>query len=243
MLELFCIIISAGAKGGFLVASYDLDRGNSGIIKDYDSNICVSQELKVGEKVRVKHFNISEYAITEIVEISGNTTFKIRISPKIIRSNVFEGDSITIVYINNENEESLADCVVEKAQAEYPSYFVVRCIRIRHFKDCRKNRRYEIDACCNIIDENNSWFGNIKNISFNGCRIMTKASIDDRKNFKLEVFLGENKKSVIDVGVVRVKKHMNCNEYGLIILNMDDESRKVLTDKINSVIESEKEYI
>lgn len=222
------------------MASYDADRGSSGIIKDFDRNICVSQEMKVGEKVRVKHFNISEYAVTEIVEIS-ESKFKIRITPKMIRSNVFEGDNITIVYMNNDNEESLADGIVERAQAEFPQYLAARCTRVRHFKDCRKNRRYEIDVCCNIIDDDISSFGNIKNISFNGCRMMTKAKIDDRKNFKLEIFIGENKKAVADVGVVRVKRHMNYNEYGLVILNTGTESKEILAAEINNIIKREKE--
>jgi len=239
MLELSYITISAIIKGGFLVSSYDIDRGSSGIIKDYSSDLRINQEMKVGQKVRVKHFNVSEYAITEIIEATENA-FKIKITPKLIRCNVFEGDSITVVFMNNESEECLVDGVVEKAQAEFPSSLLIRCIRVRRFKDCRKTRRYEIDACCNIIDEGASRFGNIKNISFNGCRMMTKARIDERKNLKLEVFIGNNQKALVDVGVVRVKKHINYNEYGLVILDMDEESRVILVEEINNIIRQEK---
>lgn len=222
------------------MSSYDMDRGSSGIIKDFDGNIGISQEMKIGQKVRVKHFNVSEYAITEVIEVS-ESTFKIRVTPKLIRCNVFEGDSITVVFINNENEECLVDGIIDKAQAEFPSSFLVKSIRIRRFKDCRKSRRYEIDACCNIIDEDISRFGNIKNVSFNGCRMMTKARIDDRRNLKMEVFLEENKKAIIDVGVVRVKKHINYNEYGLVILGMEEESRKNISEEIDNIIKRERE--
>lgn len=221
------------------MSSYDVDRGSSGIIKNYDGDLVLSQEIKVGQKVRVKHFSVSEYAVSEIIE-SSESSFKIKMTPKLIRGNVFKGDSITVILINSDSEECLVDGIVEQAQAEFPQFFLIRSIRIRHFKDCRKSRRYQIDACCNLRDDGVSSFGNIKNISTNGCRIMTKIKIDEKKNLKMELFIEEHKKVCLDVGVVREKKHMNYNEYGLVILGMDEDSKIVLRDQINKIILQEK---
>lgn len=220
------------------MASYDVDRGSSGIIKDYACDLSLSQEVRVGQKVRVKHFSVSEYAVSEIIDSSENS-FKIKMTSKLIRGNVFPGDSITVVLINSESEECLVDGIVEKAQAEFPQFFLIRSLRIKRFRDCRKSRRYQIDACCNIIDDGTSSFGNIKNISSNGCRMMTKTKIDERKNFKIELFIEEDKKVSLDVGVVREKKHMSYNEYGLVILGMDEDSRTILGNQVNKIIKHE----
>ncbi|MGE5328939.1 MAG: PilZ domain-containing protein [Deltaproteobacteria bacterium] len=223
------------------MSSYDIDRGSCGIIKDYNADTSAVKEMKTGQKVRVKHFNISDYAITEIIEVYEGG-FKIKITPKLLRCNVFDGDNITVILENNENEECLIDGVVDKAQAEFPAFFSIRCIKERRFNNCRKSRRYQIDACCNIIDEGVSSFGNVKNISFNGCRIMTKAKINNRKNFKMEIFIKGDKKALIEVGVVRVKEHMSYNEYGLVVLNMDEESKVIIREEIDDIIRLEKEF-
>lgn len=220
------------------MSSYDIDRGSSGVIHNYENFSSAEKEMRVGQKVRVKHFSISEYALTEIMEVSENF-FKIKITPKMIRSNVFPGDSITVIFVNNENEECLVDGIIEKARAEFPEYFVVRCIRIRKFRDCRKSRRYEIDTCCNITDQESTSFGNVKNISLSGCKVITKAQINERKNMKLEVFLKENKKVLMSAGVARIKKHINYNEYGMTILEMDEASAAIFKEEINNIIKKE----
>lgn len=225
-------------QGGVFVSSYDLDRGSSGIISDINSNLNIKQEIAAGQRVRVKHFNIPEYAITFITE-AGENTFKIKITEKLLRYNVFPGDTITVIYVTDQKEECLIDGIVESAQAEFPQFFSIRGIRIRRFRDSRKSRRYEIDICCNILVDGNVYFGNAKNISFSGCRLITKEKIEDRKNFKIELFIEQGKKAVIDVGMVRSKKHISFYEYGLAVLGMDDSSRRIIQEKINQIMETE----
>lgn len=220
------------------MSSYDLDRGSTGIVADLTREKMYSV-LSTGCKVRFRHYSIAEYIVTEIMEVS-EYDFKVRITDRVLSTNIFPGDHVSIVFINENREECIIYGIVDKAQSSFPQFFLIKAARIEKHKDERKNRRYAVNICCNLIDENNESFGIMKNISYSGFRIFTKAMIEDRKNLKAHIFFDENKDMLLNVGVVRKKQLLNFNEYGMVVLGASADQRKELSEVIESVAAREK---
>lgn len=209
---------------------YDLDRGSIGIINNFNRDK-VDKELSPNRKVRLRHYNITEYIITEVMEVS-EFEFKLGITDRMIYLNIFPGDHVSVYFINQMNEECIINGIVDKAQASFPQFILVKTTRIEKYKDERKNRRYAINACCNIIDENNEWFGIVKNVSYSGFRLFTKTAIEDRKNLTVKLFINENQIIDISAGIVRKKQLLNYNEYGLVVLPDGATDRQQLNEII-----------
>lgn len=219
--------------------AYDIDRGSGGLITDFNNVEKLDNLLKTGDKVRIKHYSVPEYIITDVVDVN-EREIKIRVTNNLVKYNVFPGDRIMVIFMVGENEECLIDGVIEKAVIAFPQFFVVKQFRIRRFKDARKNRRYELNVCGNISLDEKEYYCCVKNISMAGCKMITKANIEEDKNFKIDLFLGHGKNAMVDVGIVRKKRHMNFNEYGLAILKTDQEGRKHLAETIELIKEKEK---
>ncbi len=216
---------------------YDLDRGSSGIINNFNRDK-VDKELSPNRKVRLRHYNITEYIITEVKEVS-EFEFKLEITDKMIYLNIFPGDYVSVYFINQMNEECIIGGIVDKAQASFPQSILVKTTRIEKHKNERKNRRYAINACCNLIDENNEGFGIVKNVSYSGLRLFSKAVIEDRKNLTVKLFINENLGIDISAGIVRKRQLLNYNEYGLVILPNGATDREQLNEIIRYLAEKE----
>jgi len=219
------------------MSSYDLDRGSSGIINKPNVER-IDKELNGINKVRLRHYNITEYIITEVVEVS-EYKIKIKITDKVMYSNVLPGDNVSINFINEMKEECIINGIVELAQPTFPQFFMVRVMHVEKYQDSRKNRRYAINACANIIDENTELFGVIKNVSYSGFRVFSKVAIEGRKNVKVQMFIDENNTMTLNAGIVRKKQHLNYNEYGFVILGIDQDERKQLESIIGYISERE----
>ena len=221
------------------MSSYDLDRGSSGIIINKVDFERIDKDLNGINKVRLRHYNITEYIMTEVVEVS-EYKIKIKITDKVMYSNILPGDNVSINFINEMKEECIVNGVVELAQPAFPQYFMVRVMHVEKYQDSRKNRRYAINACTNIIDQDIELFGVIKNVSYSGFRLFSKVAIEGRKNVKVQMFIDENNTMTLNAGIVRKKQHLNYNEYGFVILGMDQSERIQFDSIINNISEKEK---
>ncbi len=213
------------------MSSYDMDRGPGGIIADLSAQR-IKDQLHEGNKVRFRHHNIPEYVVAEVIEVS-EFDFKIKLNQRLIQSNVLPGDHVSVNFINNSEEECQINGVIEEGRAAFPQYYKIKVMRLEKFKDARKNRRYAVEICCDITDENREFFGIIRNISLSGFRMFTRTAIENRKNINVKMYFDENTSVDIYAGLVRSKQLMNCFEYGLVILGANDQGRKELREIIN----------
>ncbi len=213
------------------MSSYDMDRGPGGIIADLSAQR-IKGQLYEGNKVRFRHHNTPEYIVAEVIEVS-EFDFKIKSSQRLIQSTVLPGDHVAVNFISKSGEELQINGVIEEARAAFPQYYKIKVMRMENFRDARKNRRYAVNICCDITDENREFFGIIKNISMSGFRMFTKDMIEDRKNINVKMYFNEDTNIDIYAGLVRSKQLMNSFEYGLVILGTSDQGRGELREIIS----------
>ena len=223
------------------MAPYDLDRGSSGIAVNATKER-VDKDLTVNSRIRLRHYYINEYVITDVVEVF-EYNFKLKINDEMVHANMFPGDQITAYFINESKQECVINGVIEDVQASFPQFFLVKAVRIERFSDARKNRRYAINACCNIIDGDSKAFGIIKNMSLSGIRMFSKAMIENRKNIKIQIFIDKNTSIDLNVGITRKKQMLNYNEYGLVVLRGGENEWKEFGEIIKGLSEKESNNI
>jgi len=222
------------------MSSYDMDRGTSGIVSSY-TNEEINKDLQVGKKIRLRHFNIGEYAISVVKEFDEHS-LKIKITDEMLKANVLPGDQVLAVFINNENEECVINGIVENMEFSFPQFYQIRVIRIERYKDWRKNKRYAIDAGGLILEQNHVFYGIVKNVSFNGIKLISKKEIEDRGNIRLQIIIDEKKSLTVDMGVVRKKQHYNFYEYGMVVLNSNGDERGQFNEIVEYVASKEEAW-
>jgi hypothetical protein len=213
------------------MSSYETDRGFSGLAPSNNITEKMNEMMEPGQIVRLRHNNVIEYVMTKIAEVSEND-FKLIFSDRMLMANILDGHTASINYINQLNEECIISGVLEKATAEFPQLITLRPTKIEKYKDARKTRRYSLNHCCNIFDEDKQHFGIVKNISFAGLRLFTKGLIEDRKNVKLQLFIEPDRVINLDIGMVRNKQFYNHNDYGFVILESKEEERQKLRELV-----------
>lgn len=209
--------------------SYDIDRGYSGILTEVFKEK-INEYLVNNRKVRLKHYSVSEYIITEVDEVS-EYGFKIKITNEIIRSNILNDDRVLISFVDD-NHEYLIHGIVEHQQTSFPQFLDVRVTRLEVFEDKRKSRRYAFDAYGNFVDDGREYVVIVKNVSLTGFRIFTKAALEDGKNLQIKVFIDEDRVILVNVGIVRKKQLLNYYEYGLVILKENEQMVKKELDNL-----------
>lgn len=219
------------------MSPYDVDRGSTGVINSFAGEK-VNKYLSAGVKVRLKHYNINEYLMAETIEAS-DFSLKLKISDRMSYANVLPGDHVLISFIFQEEYECIIKGVVENAHAEYPQWISIKAARVEKYRNERKSRRYAINVCCNILDQDSLHFAIAKNISFSGIKLVSKAAVENKKNVRLEMFFDEGRNISINAGIVREKQFLNFTEYGLVMQGMDQEKKQKLDDIINYLISLE----
>ena len=196
--------------------------------------------ISVGDVVSVRHYSGARL-YKSVVTDKHDDVVTIRLSDDVSSLNFSESDPIVIGY-ESEKEVHIASCSLFKVDAD------INCITLRIdnsevLANKRLSERFPVSFLANmhIGQSNTTHEGFVRNISFSGMLISSKADFPIYQKLKITVHVG--KKLDLQAIVVRKAKDLSNYQYGLKIVYTDINTPNLLKKYLILLKKEQEEFL
>lgn len=217
--------------------------------------VMLDEFLKEGKIIKTKHYNSNNW-VTNLVYSFNKDSIEVDIGLEkdYIENIIMIGDTMRCKYTTDRHEYTLTGWV-SKIKLEHPQSITIKIHDIAKFSNKRKSYRYDV-YLCTIIKKNQNdekgIFGIIVNISNAGIAFIIKEELERELSKEGSLQKGDkyffelyttSKDKVCFEGILKGKGPSNKgNKYGVEIIDMDTENRKMFDEFVNVLEKKNKEF-
>lgn len=216
------------------------DKDNSNISKNEQDKI-----IKRGSVISIKHNAIFEPILSVIQKVEEHNIY-FRIPEMFLKSNVFKGDRIYCNVIQGQYEYIL-DGKISEIDINYPWLVEVSVDDLNKIKNNRRTKRYLTNFQSKVHSNKNNepMYAIIKNVCKQGVGAVFKEEISPESlvDVNISISIGKNENLEFKAKIVRIVEKAGYNEYGLEIVEIDDQNKDLLDKLIYKLECDEAEYV
>ncbi|MEN8907454.1 MAG: PilZ domain-containing protein [Clostridiales bacterium] len=210
--------------------------------------------LKVGEIIKSKHCQSNNWVNNIIMDIDDkNIKINLGMDNEYVKSIVMVGDTIKCKYYVKHKEYVLVGWITD-IEANFPQKLVIRIHDIELYENQREFKRYDVYICSVIKKrrtDKKGIFTIMTNVSSGGAAFSLKKDISEdfmqtEKNVMQDIYFFEiyisNEVTLIFQGeIVRRTKRERGLEYGVKLIDIDNENTLILDNYIKELENKDKE--
>jgi hypothetical protein len=207
------------------------------------------RDIKRGQIITLQHKEVFE-PVLSVIQSTKKTTIFFKVPDDFLKNNVIIGDEIQCqVFI--ENYEYVLKGIIKNIKFEKIPLMEFMVENADKYINQRKSKRYNVNLPAVIIvpDSHQHIFSIIKNISAAGAAakisMMLRDDImeDDSLYLKVSAKLNETETLDFEAQIIRRNKKDKITEFGMMILDLDEENDKKLHNLLDKLEQDEKHFI
>ncbi len=151
------------------------------------------------------------------------------LSDEHIYNSFSPGNKVAIKSLSNRNEFLLSGCINKIASSVHKKALIIKIDDIKEYIDYRKSERYYVNYDAGITSGKGSKSeANILDISLGGVLLISDCALEEGENINVEVFSDPENPILFSGKVIRKQKFKKAYKYGVIIENVEAQSKSLL---------------